>query len=52
MEDVGGVHGFQGSEGLVDEVLTVVVGQILCADDSVHVCLHQFLECVSNDSSF
>lgn len=44
MEDVGRVHGFQCPEGLVDEVLAVVVGEVLGADDTVHVSLHQLLE--------
>lgn len=44
MENVGGVHGFQGTQGLVDEVLAVVVGEVLCADDAVHVRLHELLD--------
>lgn len=43
MQDVGRVHGFQCPEGLVDEVLAVVVGEVLGADDTVHVSLHQLL---------
>jgi len=43
VEDVGGVHGLESTEGLVYKVLTVVVREVLGADDSVHVCLHQLL---------
>ena len=43
MQDVGGVHGFERPQGLVNEVLAVIVGEILGADDAVHVGFHQFL---------
>jgi hypothetical protein len=44
MGDVGGVHCFERAEGLVDEVLAVFVGEVLGADDAVHVCFHEFLD--------
>ena len=37
------MHGFQCAQRLVDEILAVVIGQVLCADYSVHVSFHQFL---------
>lgn len=37
MNDVGGVHGFQCSESLIDEVLAVVFGEVLRADHAVHL---------------
>jgi hypothetical protein len=43
VDDVGGVEGFECTEGLVDEVLCVVVREVLCPDYTVHVCLHEFL---------
>ena len=43
MQDVGAVHGFQSAQGLVDEVLAVVVGEVLGADYAVHVGLHELL---------
>ncbi|KAI6751336.1 hypothetical protein HG531_006032 [Fusarium graminearum] len=46
VQHVGRVHRLEGSEGLVDEVLAVVVGKILCADDTVHIRLHQLLQCL------
>ena len=50
MQDIRAVHGLESSKGLVDKVLAVVVGEVLGADDSMHVCLHQFLVCVSLSS--
>lgn len=38
------MKGFQSSQGLVDEVLSVVVGKILSTDDTMHVCFHEFLD--------
>jgi len=43
VEDIGRVHGFERTQSLVDEVLAVVVGELLRADDSVHVSLHELL---------
>lgn len=43
VKDVGGVHGFEGTEGLVNEVLAVVIGEVLGANDTVHISLHEFL---------
>jgi hypothetical protein len=45
MQDVRGVHSFQGAESLINEVLAVVVRKILCTNDTVHVGLHQLLSC-------
>ena len=44
VDDVGAVEGLEGAQGLVDEVLGVVVGEVLSADDAVHVGLHEFLD--------
>lgn len=44
MEDVGRVHGLERSQRLVDKVLAVVVRQILCSNDPVHVGFHQLLQ--------
>lgn len=44
VEDVCRMHGLQSSESLVNEVLTVVVGEILCSDDTMHIGFHQFLQ--------
>jgi hypothetical protein len=43
MQYICRVHGFQGAKRLVDEVLTVVVGEILSSDYTVHICFHEFL---------
>ena len=43
VQNVGGVHSFQCTKGLVDEVLTVVVRKILSTDDTMHVSLHELL---------
>lgn len=40
---VGGVYCFEGVEGLVDEVLVVVVRKILGMNDVVYVCFYEFL---------
>lgn len=50
VQDVGGVHRLQGAEGLINEVLAVVVRQVLRADNAVHVRLHEFLSAVSDPS--
>lgn len=44
VQDVGGVHGLEGTQCLVDKVLAVIVGQILRANDTVHVGFHQLLK--------
>ena len=44
VEDICGVHCFDRTQGLVDEVLAMVVGEVLGTDDSVHVSFHQFLQ--------
>jgi len=38
------MHCLEGAEGLVDEVLAVVIGKVLGANDAVHVCFHEFLD--------
>lgn len=40
VENVGRVHSLQCAQGLVDEVLAMVIRQVLSADDSVHIRLH------------
>ena len=37
------MHRLQSSQRLVNEVLAVVIGQLLCANYSVHVGLHELL---------
>lgn len=49
VEHVGRVHGLESAQGLVDEVLAVVVGEVLGADDTVHVRLHELLVAVSHE---
>ena len=44
MDHISRVQRLERAEGLVDEVLSVVVGQILCSDNPVHVSFHQFLD--------
>ena len=44
VDDIGGVEGLECAEGLVYEVLRVVIGEVLCPDDPVHVGLHQLLD--------
>ena len=44
MDHVGRVQGLEGAEGLVDEVLRVVIREVLGTDDAVHVRLHQLLD--------
>jgi hypothetical protein len=36
MNHVCGMKGFESSEGLVDEILTMVVGKILSSNDSMN----------------
>jgi hypothetical protein len=43
MEDIGRMHGFQGSKGLIYKVLTMVIGEVLCANNSMHIGFHQLL---------
>lgn len=43
VKNVGGMHGLQRAEGLVDEVLAVVVRKVLGSNDTVHVRLHELL---------
>ena len=38
------MHGLEGTESLVDEVLAVVVGQILGTYNAVHIRLHELLD--------
>ena len=38
------MHGLECTQGLVDKVLAVVVRQILCPNNAVHIGLHQFLQ--------
>jgi len=44
VENVCGVHSLEGAEGLVDKVLAVVIRQILCANNTVHIGLHKLLD--------
>ena len=44
VEDVGRMHCLESAEGLVNEVLAVVVGEVLSANDAVHICFHELLD--------
>ncbi len=44
MDHVRRMESLERTEGLIDEVLGVVVGEVLGADDAVHVGLHQLLD--------
>ena len=44
VDDVGGMQRLERAEGLVHEVLRMVVGEVLRADDAVHVGFHEFLD--------
>lgn len=44
MKNIGAVHGLEGAEGLVDEVLAMIVGEILGANDTVHIRFHELLD--------
>lgn len=37
------MHRLQGTQRLVNEVLAVVIGQLLCTNYSVHIGLHELL---------
>ena len=43
MENVGRMHCLQGSQGLVNEVLAMVIRKLLSSYDTMHIGLHQFL---------
>lgn len=47
VQNVGGVHSLEGAEGLVDEILAVVVREVLRADNAMHIRLHEFLSVVN-----
>lgn len=48
MYHIGGVQGLESAQGLVDEVLGVIVRQVLCSDHAVHIGLHKLLNyCVT-----
>ena len=44
VEYVGGMHGLECTEGLIDEVLTVIIGKVLSPDNAMHVGLHELLQ--------
>lgn len=43
MDHVGTVHGLESAKGLIREILTMVVRQLLGTDDSMQVGLHELL---------
>jgi len=43
MNDVGRVQRFERPKCLIYEVLGMVIGQVLCSNDSVHVSFHKLL---------
>ena len=47
MQHIRRVHCLESTQGLVDEVLAVVVGELLSANDTVHIRLHELLHAVS-----
>lgn len=44
MQNICGMHGFQSSQCLVDEILAVVVREFLGSDNSMHIRLHKLLD--------
>lgn len=38
------MNGFESAESLVYEVLTMIIGKVLCANNAMQVCLHKFLD--------
>lgn len=44
VDDIGRVQRLKGAKCLIDKVLRMVIGQVLCSDDTVHVGLHQLLD--------
>ena len=44
MYNIGGVQGLESAQGLVDEVLGVIIRQVLCSDHAVHIGLHELLD--------
>ena len=51
MQYVGRVDVFEAPQDLVEEVAHVVIAQLLCLQQFVHVCLHQALHYVSEQKS-
>ena len=43
MNDICRMNGFESTKGLVDKILGMIIGEVLCPDDAVHVCFHEFL---------
>jgi hypothetical protein len=48
VKNVGGVHSLERAEGLVDEILAMVIGQVLCTNNTVHIGFHKLLRKVRN----
>ena len=44
MDDIGRMESLERTEGLVNKVLSVVVGKVLGTDHSVHIGFHEFLD--------
>lgn len=43
MQHIGRVQGFEGSQSLINEVLTVIVAELLRAYDAVEIRFHELL---------
>lgn len=43
MDDICGVESLECAQGLVDKILGMVVREVLCSNDTVHVSFHEFL---------
>jgi len=43
MDNISGVQRLEGAQGLVDEILGVIIRQVLCSDHTVHIGLHELL---------
>jgi len=44
------MHRFQSTQRLVDKVLAVIIRKFLGPDNTMHICLHQFLYFMSANS--
>jgi hypothetical protein len=44
------MHGLESTQGLVYEILAMVVGEVLSSDHTVHISFHQFLHSLSAPS--
>jgi len=52
MDNIGRVQRLERPKCLIYEVLSMVVGQILCSNDTVHISFHQLLDNYRNMQSY